>query len=71
MEHYLTVVPEEGGPGVVDRGEVALDHGLEPGIGGLTRPRRGREQPLDLAGIDEQPDHCPFGQPFLNRLEFR
>ena len=41
VEHERTVVPDEGGPGVVDRGDVALDHGLEPGIGGLTRPRRG------------------------------
>ena len=50
-----SVVPGQGRPGIVDRGQVALEHGHESGVGRLARSWRGRQQPLDVPGVDEQP----------------
>ena len=69
VDHDRFVVPGQGRPGVVDGGEVTLERGHDPGVGRLARPRRRRQQPLELPGIDEQPGQRPLGQFTLDRFE--
>ena len=69
VDHDRFVVPRQGRPGVVDRGKVTLEHGHDPGIARLARPRRRRQQPLEVPGVDEQPGQGPLGQLTLDRFE--
>ena len=40
VDHDRFVVPRQGRPGIFDGGKIALEHGHDPGVGRLARPRQ-------------------------------